>query len=351
MKILICIILIFVSNGLTQKPSLGCNQELGDVTLGDFKQVEIIIDDPFAGPVERNFLIRIPRGFDNTVALPLVFGAHGFGGSNSAMVYGDFAKLAKQRDDFILVYPDGMHDTIDDSKGGSWNVSKTVGPLGPMCDLPSRSKPVHCHESCPNCDPNNSCDWTTCTDDVKFIEVIQNVITDQWCVDLEQMHFYGFSNGGMFTWQVASTGLNGLGFATFYSISGTQPYGFGSPPEEINFSIFDMHGLLDQLVPSNAAISDGPGPNGGIIAKSSRFIFEEKQVFLEDWAQAMNCEMEESYETQYDGVNGFQCYKRSCGIHDIVRCEGDWAHQIPDVGIKTGPADVVFEFMLSHPRK
>ena len=91
----------------------------------------------------------------------------------------------------------------------------------------------------------------------------------------------------MFTWQVASTGLNGLGFATFYSISGTQPYGFGSPPEEINFSIFDMHGLLDQLVPSNAAISDGPGPNGGIIAKSSRFIFEEKQVFLELSSQTL----------------------------------------------------------------
>ena len=86
----------------------------------------------------------------------------------------------------------------------------TTGPLGPACEVP-RSKPVSCHPSCPNCDPYESCDWTTCTDDVKFIEEVQKAVTNQWCADLTQMHFYGFSNGGMLTWKIASTAHDGLG--------------------------------------------------------------------------------------------------------------------------------------------
>ena len=99
-------------------------------------------------------------------------------------------------------------------------------------------------------------------------------------------------------------------------------------------------------------MSAGLAPNGeSIIAKSSRFYLKEKQDFLQDWAQAMNCEDEQIYETELDGKNGFQCYKRNCGEHDIVRCEGNWGHGIKDSLGKRQPAAFVYNFMLSHPRK
>ena len=44
-----------------------------------------------------------------------------------------------------------------------------------------------------------------------FVEYIMEEITEQWCVDLDQIHMTGISNGGMFTYYIASNALDGLG--------------------------------------------------------------------------------------------------------------------------------------------
>ena len=56
----------------------------------------------------------------------------------------------------------------------SWNVSSTFGSKGPICDLNRENwpPPNECFDSCPLCDEAHSCDWTTCYDDIGFLEVV-----------------------------------------------------------------------------------------------------------------------------------------------------------------------------------
>ena len=94
----------------------------------------------------------------------------------------------------------------------SWNCSSTIGSKGPTCDLNREIwEEIVCHESCPTCDNFASCDFASCTDDIGFAEYIIEEITEQWCVDLDQLHFSGISNGGMFAYYVAATATDALG--------------------------------------------------------------------------------------------------------------------------------------------
>ena len=105
---------------------------------------------------------------------------------------------------FILVWPDGTHDSNHNL--GSWNVSTTYGPKGSVCVLPRGDfRRFECHDSCPQCDEDTTCDWTSCYDDIGFIESLLKRIGDHWCLDLDHLHMSGISNGGMFNYVVATT--------------------------------------------------------------------------------------------------------------------------------------------------
>ena len=92
------------------------------------------------GKTKRTYRLRLPKGkplkacvffiilvsfllgYDNTKAYPLVFKAHGLGGNSDKLKEGDFGKLQKKTEDFILVLPDGV------SK--NWNTSNYEGVYG-----------------------------------------------------------------------------------------------------------------------------------------------------------------------------------------------------------------------------
>src|SRR5207253_10690213 len=59
----------------------------------------------------RTYQLFVPRRYDGRTPVPVVFNFHGFGsGSVQQMLYGDFRPLA-ERDDFIIVAPDGQGTT------------------------------------------------------------------------------------------------------------------------------------------------------------------------------------------------------------------------------------------------
>ena len=80
----------------------------------------------------------------------------------------------------IMLWPGGNDDGLDGR--GSFNCSKTEGPMGLTCDpeLRAQTGDTFCYPSCPLCDPLNSCDWSSCADDIGFVKYIMEEVTGQW---------------------------------------------------------------------------------------------------------------------------------------------------------------------------
>ena len=71
--------------------------------------------------------------------------------------------------------------------------------MGPTADLDRLAwgYPTECYYSCPLCDELTSWDWTTCYDDIGFMDLVINHVADYWCIDMNQIHLSGISNGGI----------------------------------------------------------------------------------------------------------------------------------------------------------
>ena len=67
------------------------------------------------------------------------------------------------------------------------------GPLGPPCVLP-RPVPHMCYDSCltyHECDPVNTCEHSSCYDDVTFARAVIYYINDHYCLDQKSVHMQG----------------------------------------------------------------------------------------------------------------------------------------------------------------
>ena len=88
-----------------------CKTKSNEPTESDFQKV-LKVD--YLVKSNCNYMYSF-LGYDSNKAYPLVFKAHGRGGdSDETMKYSEFAKIARIREDFILVAPDGFEK--------SWNV-------------------------------------------------------------------------------------------------------------------------------------------------------------------------------------------------------------------------------------
>lgn len=139
----------------------------------------------------------------------LVFDLHGYTGSAWGQTHSPWRGVGR-RQNFFVVWPDGMHDSPNGL--GSWNCSNTNGPKGNPCDIDrSNWKKFECYKSCPLCNEMNTCDWTSCHDDIGFIDFVMREVTDNFCIDLDHVHLSGMSNGGIFAYYLASQATDALG--------------------------------------------------------------------------------------------------------------------------------------------
>jgi len=323
---------------------------------------DINFEDDSLGIIPRHYHMQIPEDYlaSNDEALPLVFDLHGWHGSSDIhSVESPWRELGLE-EKLILVWPHGNDDGVHGK--GSFNCAQTDGPMGPICDTNRTGYARECYPSCPNCDPKNSCDWTSCADDIGYIHYLVEEVTTQWCVDLGQMHITGFENGGMFTYYLASQEPNFLGFASVHPVSASPLLGFGSPPEKtdtpIDLSILDIHGLLDDTIPYLVETSMGVGPYNTLIS-SDGYYYEDKRNLLNKWAEAMHCsDQEEPYPTHYDDPMLFKCWVKRCELgNSLVHCVGGYGHEYPlgrRQGEETshkGVAEVAWNFMKGHPKQ
>ena len=65
----------------------------------------------------------------------------------------------------------------------------------------------------------SSCDFSSCTDDIGYVDFLMQKITEEWCIDLEHLHMSGISLGGMFQYFIASRATDGLGKKTKVTLS------------------------------------------------------------------------------------------------------------------------------------
>jgi len=356
MKQLFLLFLSFYSIGVQSlKPSPGCGNTGGNIRPKPLVEtIHVTYDDKLLGPLNRKYIIQIPRSFDNTYAVPMILDLHGYTVSANAQTHQSGWKHLGQTEELIVVWPEGMSDTVNSLY--SWNCSTNVGgPLGPTCDIDRAQwdAPTECHDSCPLCDEMTSCDWASCSDDIGFMDFVINHVADYWCIDMHQMHLTGISNGGMFAWYVAAMATDGLGLATVNPIAASPLIGFGTPPVgvDINFSIIDFHGTRDDTIPYDESSAFGVGPNDSLISWDG-YYYERKSSVLDNWAAKMDCEAEEKhYSTPYDGQNNFHCFKRQCaGFKAILRCFGDYNHNFPLPHHPNVAAEVAWKFMRHHPR-
>lgn len=191
-----------------EKLSPGCGKT-STVNPGDIKKFEFLYEDKYNGPVLRNYLIQIPPEYNKDIPFMLVFDLHGYTGSAEGQSHSPWRAVGK-RQNFIVVWPDGMHDSPHQL--GSWNCSNSNGPKGHPCDIDREPwKKFECYDSCPLCNEMNTCDWTSCHDDIGFIDYLLAEVTGNYCIDLDSMHLSGMSNGGIFAYYLAAHATDVLG--------------------------------------------------------------------------------------------------------------------------------------------
>ena len=188
-------------------PSPGCSLAPdGEVT--GLHWFEVTLPDPYLGEVRRSYDVYVPASIDDSEATPFLLDFHGYtANSDIQFTLFPWRKVADE-EGFIYVAMGGMNDVEAGGSWGSWNVSRDVGPLGKTCD-PSLHQDYPCYNSCGDCSYlENSCDWTSCHDDVAFTEAALLQILSSYCVDTDKIHMSGASNGGMFIWTQALAKLS-----------------------------------------------------------------------------------------------------------------------------------------------
>jgi polyhydroxybutyrate depolymerase len=309
--------------------------------------------------VNRFYGLHLPTGYDPNATLglpPLVISMHGWGGrisQHEAMT--GLSKLADQ-ENFIVVYPQGMGDANTTfgnyyyyyyATFGNWYSWNGVGSngtesmLGPTCN--DNHTQVACYVSCQSklssCDtknPNGPCDWTSCADDVAFIELLLDHLQKSLCFDLSRIYMTGFSNGAMWLFEAARARFAGR-IAAFAPVAGSPHYGFMSPPNldssDSPMPLMVVHGVWDYDIPAN---STSINPSAPYTVSAQSYIgwrYTKTDDVLALWANASGCDQAQKWEPYHPPLvlasqvtnHSLWCIKRC----EIVSCTWDGGHEWP----------------------
>lgn len=202
----------------------------------------------YSGSVERTFRYTHELGNVRREMVPVVFAFHGqhqqaeyFAGNLT------FDALAAQHG-FIVVYPQGLDDG---PQGSGWN----FGSHGDNTTCHSEGTWTHddCYRSCATCGP---CDWSTCHDDIQFVQSLILLLQADMCADPQRLFVYGESNGGMLVHHLL-TALPGK-FLGAVPVIGLPLLGYlvGAKYEAVmhgervgRTSIFELHDRNDSGIP------------------------------------------------------------------------------------------------------
>ena len=322
--------------------------------IGQNHRFSVEVEDPHVGTSLREYILHLPASYDasNDQPVPLMMDFHGWTGSAAdQMDWGAWTEVADTDETgFIYVAMEGMNDVENGGSFGSWNVSRSDGPLGPPCEVGLHTGyPIY--KSCGTYeDVDKTCDWTSCYDDVTFVQVALYQITSIFCVDLNSIHMSGMSNGGMFMYSRVLESLSAA-VASVGPVSGSPLRGF-NPMPDTPVNIIDFHGLHDEVIPYSPEQANnlGAGPDGTTEANDGWY-YLIKLDHLKAIMASMNCDPQPRlYPTHMDGNNGWACnlWDGCDNGKEVVHCHGNYHHEYPFHHKYVEGIKILWNFMKTH---
>lgn len=302
------------------------------------------VNTDFRG-ISRKYIIRVPPGYSQDEATPIVFSFHGWG--SSAAFNEGYMGFNQVADSFghIMVYVEGMSDYGRGVNNG-WQSFNAVGSTTTLSGAPECTARTtgYCYQSCDSRRQGcGKCDWTSCADDGQYVNDILDSLEASYCLDKTRYYATGYSNGGMMAFEIGMAVLER--FAALVP-GGGQPFvGHNDPPPTRQggaISVMDLHGTSDRTCPGNSTTS------------SDGWNYEPIDNVLKVWAAANGCSNTgalKKYDTAEDGKTQLWCVSfGDCpsGV-DIVRCSYNLGHHWLGYNSNGGTgARLAFEFFRSH---
>ena len=286
--------------------------------------------------VEREYFVHLPSDVvAGDTRIPVVVAIHGY--TSTATGFQAAHGLNRHADEhgYIVVYPQGSHFLADDERGSpfrvtSWNELAANLPqtsAGPHCTADSVQYP--CPPECGEC---SRCAWSSCYDDVGFIEKILDEIQLEFRADSRRTYLLGVSSGAMMTLRLGCNLSNR--FAAIVPIIGQLAPGYACGPD-VDLPLLHLFGGLDETV----RFDGRPGTADG-------FIYTTAEDTAAIWATALACKSGPgNWQTVLSDSAGLRCTAYSdCHVdgHEVVSClDPDGYHEWPEQYVRDTSATCV----------
>jgi poly(3-hydroxybutyrate) depolymerase len=342
-----------LTNVLDAQPSPGCKSaEAGLVPTGVLHLLEKDHTLHPPGHAARQVRIYIPDSYNEGRPLPLVFDFPGLSGTSLEAACDSGLTFASQKtQSFIVVHLDPDHGASRHRRHGYkkwtwWHFNGSCQNGGISCS----SQNAFCHESNKNCTP---CDWTTCNDDVGYIEALQDRFEDALCIDQRRIYHSGMSSGGMMAIQTGTSLSHRV--AAVFTAGSAITWGWPLVPT-YPVALVMLTGTRDRRMPANAslnlnlenmsarnlqhfdtnaiavgtlppAMTDGPREQSFDQTPDSQGYFYQTthQTFL-DWSSVNDCDWKSHHkQTEYDGLHDLYCVSE-CTNDKLIRCTWSGEH-------------------------
>jgi polyhydroxybutyrate depolymerase len=221
---------------------LGCSSAAPTDSNGAVSETQSLTYDG----LERTYRLSVPSTYDETRPMPLVIALHGGGGTGDKMVdlTVDLNGLADE-EGFIVVYPDGVEK--------HWNDGRTMQTWRASAED---------------------------IDDVGFIAVMIEHLSESYAIDPGRIYALGISNGGMMSYRLACELPETFAAVAAVTASMSEELAASCAPSQ-SISVLVMNGDKDPLVPwDGGTIRFGRREFGEVISTADTMAF---------WAAENDC--------------------------------------------------------------